>query len=293
MLENAKCTSCGAILKVDPEKDAFICEYCGSAVITKESIEYYIQYITNNIYANEVHVHNGFDIDKRIKAAEQYIEFGDFEKAEEIFETITDAFPSDYRGWWGLILAKTENLEIDYYDTWVIADFWPRVEKTINNEALISLYKEALREYKSYCDAITRIKNEEQPLLTERGKKKQRLDDLRKQKQSSNTGTEASIGCGTIAAFAFFSVWFLFDLLKYGLFAKFPAIVLTIMIIFMIHDKSSNERAKINTNKEIEVLNQEIESLDQEIKEKECALNKLRKERNELRRDTKFADIMK
>ena len=51
-LVEAKCTNCGSILKVDNEKEAAICEFCGSAFIVEKAINY------NSIVANVVNIYN-------------------------------------------------------------------------------------------------------------------------------------------------------------------------------------------------------------------------------------------
>lgn len=40
-LINAICTNCGAQLKVESNKEAAICEYCGSAFIVEKAIKNY------------------------------------------------------------------------------------------------------------------------------------------------------------------------------------------------------------------------------------------------------------
>lgn len=56
-LVDAKCTNCGAPLKVDNSKEAAICEHCGSAFIVEKAINNYN--ITNNINANVVNIYGG------------------------------------------------------------------------------------------------------------------------------------------------------------------------------------------------------------------------------------------
>lgn len=60
-LVDAKCTNCGAALKVDKSKEAAICEYCGSAFIVEKAISNHI--ITNNINAGVVNVFGNFSSD--------------------------------------------------------------------------------------------------------------------------------------------------------------------------------------------------------------------------------------
>ena len=38
-----------------------------------------------------------------------YLKLGNYSSAEEVYRTITKEYPEDYRGWWGLIVSKTNN----------------------------------------------------------------------------------------------------------------------------------------------------------------------------------------
>lgn len=67
-LVNAKCTNCGANLKVDSTKDAAICEFCGSAYIVEKAINNYNITNNNNINANVVNIYGGNSADFIIRA---------------------------------------------------------------------------------------------------------------------------------------------------------------------------------------------------------------------------------
>lgn len=67
-LVNAKCTNCGANLKVDSAKDAAICEFCGSAYIVEKAINNYNITNNNNINANVVNIYGGNSADFIIRA---------------------------------------------------------------------------------------------------------------------------------------------------------------------------------------------------------------------------------
>lgn len=62
----AKCTNCGASLKVDNTKDAAICPYCGSAFIVEKAINNYNT--TNHITAGTVNIYGGNGADFVIRA---------------------------------------------------------------------------------------------------------------------------------------------------------------------------------------------------------------------------------
>lgn len=52
----AKCTQCGANIKVDDSKDAGICEYCGTAFVTEKVINNYNTYVTNNYAGANINI---------------------------------------------------------------------------------------------------------------------------------------------------------------------------------------------------------------------------------------------
>lgn len=73
-LTDAKCTNCGAPLKVDSSKDAAICRYCGSAFIVEKAIQnyYFSGNITNNINADVVNVMGQSEFVIRAGELEEY-----------------------------------------------------------------------------------------------------------------------------------------------------------------------------------------------------------------------------
>ena len=56
-LVNAKCTNCGATLKVDNQQEAAVCEYCGSAYIVEKAINNYQIENHNTIHAQVVNIY--------------------------------------------------------------------------------------------------------------------------------------------------------------------------------------------------------------------------------------------
>lgn len=62
-MKNGKCPNCGSILSIDPDKEAIICQYCNTPIISEKAIKNYdsslnatstnnAQTIINNYYAN-------------------------------------------------------------------------------------------------------------------------------------------------------------------------------------------------------------------------------------------------
>lgn len=50
-------------------------------------------------------------LDRLIKNGMTYLRLKNYEAAEETYGSITKEYPEDYRGWWGLIICKTKDLE--------------------------------------------------------------------------------------------------------------------------------------------------------------------------------------
>lgn len=72
-LVEAKCTNCGANLKVDNTKDAAICEFCGTPFVVEKAINNYN--VSNNISNSIVNIYGGNSADFIIRAGklEKYI----------------------------------------------------------------------------------------------------------------------------------------------------------------------------------------------------------------------------
>ena len=106
-LVNAKCTNCGADLKVDNTKDAAICEYCGSAYIVEKAINNYN--MTQNIRASVVNVYNSYTptniLNKKLTDAENETNLGYHNNALEIYKTLSIEYPREHSVWKGYMLC--------------------------------------------------------------------------------------------------------------------------------------------------------------------------------------------
>nr|DAF93875.1 MAG TPA: DNA REPAIR HELICASE RAD25, SSL2, PRE-INITIATION COMPLEX, RNA polymerase.0A [Siphoviridae sp. ctZd434] len=73
----AKCTECGANIKIDNNKEAGICEFCGTAFITEKAINNYTTYITNNnnFEGANINIING-NFDNYLSLAQSAIDAG-------------------------------------------------------------------------------------------------------------------------------------------------------------------------------------------------------------------------
>ena len=100
----AKCTNCGASLQIDNTQQAAICPYCHSAYVVEQAI---------NNYNYNVIVKDESSIDAKVENATTFLKvFKEYEKARQIFVSITDVKSSDYRGWWGLVQVDTREFTV-------------------------------------------------------------------------------------------------------------------------------------------------------------------------------------
>lgn len=92
----AKCTNCGATLKIDSEVRAAICDYCRGAFVVEDAIsEFRNSNIENvNIHESMVNIYSGESLNDRAtnlaRRALAFLDQDDIEKAEEYLEKAFD-----------------------------------------------------------------------------------------------------------------------------------------------------------------------------------------------------------
>jgi len=89
-----RCEACGGSLTMDKNGEFAVCEFCG----TKHDMRKTPQVVV---------VHT---LEKLVENAETFLSLKDYAQAEKVYKKITDHFPQDYRGWWGILLCRTKNL---------------------------------------------------------------------------------------------------------------------------------------------------------------------------------------
>lgn len=110
----AKCTQCGANLQIDNSNEAAICPHCKTPFITEKAITNYKTYNNYKIENADVYIHDERSIETRLKNAEVFFTIHkNYEKARQLFLSVADDAPDDYRGWWGLVRLETE--EFTYF----------------------------------------------------------------------------------------------------------------------------------------------------------------------------------
>ncbi|MCL2539809.1 MAG: hypothetical protein FWE53_00025 [Firmicutes bacterium] len=116
-LIDAKCKNCGAALQVDNEKEGYACGHCGAKFVNEKVIN---QTINQQIIAGE-------DADSLFMRAVTFTELGEYKDAEKLFKKQIHIAPHDYRGWYGLAVAVTQNWQL--YSDEAINNYMKKAEK--------------------------------------------------------------------------------------------------------------------------------------------------------------------
>lgn len=104
-----KCDFCSGPLIIDNSREFATCEFCGTKY-TKETVREKIQEIRGEVkISGAVETFTGnTEKERLVKNAETYIGIKEFGKALETYIKITQQFPEDYRGWWGIFTTPIE-----------------------------------------------------------------------------------------------------------------------------------------------------------------------------------------
>lgn len=94
-LVQAKCTNCGADLRVDSSMDAAVCPYCGTPYFIENSFE--------DKYSNEYYNRDIFQ--SILLEARQYVELGLYEKAGFSYRTLSSHDPFNSKGYIGSLFC--------------------------------------------------------------------------------------------------------------------------------------------------------------------------------------------
>ena len=102
-----RCDFCGGQLVMDESREFAVCEFCGTKYM-KETVQQKIQEICGQVSvvgAVETVTGNA-EKERLIKNAETYITIKEFGKAIQTYKQVSQQFPDDYRGWWGIFTAQ-------------------------------------------------------------------------------------------------------------------------------------------------------------------------------------------
>lgn len=117
------------------------------------------------VFEQQNRIENSMDTaDRMLKNAETFMRLGNYAEAYRVYDECTKLYTDDYRGWWGLILATTENLKVFNRGSDKKIKIWFEYVKKLATEneinMLLDVYRDKCRESveASSSDELMRIK---------------------------------------------------------------------------------------------------------------------------------------
>ena len=141
------CPQCGASIEFDASLLRGFCPFCQTEFLVKDVM---------NGAANML-----------VNAGETRLKLGDYTEALEKFEKVCDLYPSDYRGWWGMIKVKSRNLTNTDINQRELDEMFVLYEKAkvVSDGKLDKYIKDAFASYvalvkDTFAGIITRTNNQ-------------------------------------------------------------------------------------------------------------------------------------
>lgn len=115
-LVSAMCPNCGAKLELDENMEKGFCMYCGSQILVQDAVQKYKVEISGRISVEGILSAEDF-----AKNGDTLVNIGNYPQAYDSFKELSEKYPDDYRGWWGMIRAMTSDFaimpeETDYHE---------------------------------------------------------------------------------------------------------------------------------------------------------------------------------
>lgn len=97
--------------------------------------------------SNEASVNGHIGLEKLVQNAETYLKLNKMDSAKDVYERITQDYPEDARGWWGLIVCETVNftdvaVDLNKINTWF--SYVKQLAKKTQYEEMEPLYLDYL-----------------------------------------------------------------------------------------------------------------------------------------------------
>lgn len=139
-MEKLQCSVCGGALVMSDDGEKAVCESCGMS-FKKETVKKMIMELSGPVKVEGIQ-----NSDSLADRAETFLRLGETEKAHAAFRQMTDEYPADYRGWWGL--TRLMDWEKYFYDSGTSKAAMPLVCK----RALEFAPEEAKEEIRTYFE---------------------------------------------------------------------------------------------------------------------------------------------
>ena len=105
-MKQLTCEMCGSIDLIKQD-GVFVCQSCGCKYSVEDAKKMMIEgavEVTGTVKVDGIH-----DLETLIENANTFVNLGEFKKAEDLFDRVSNTYPKDYRGWYGKMQALTEN----------------------------------------------------------------------------------------------------------------------------------------------------------------------------------------
>lgn len=176
-LVKAQCPNCGGSLEVDKSLEAALCPYCNTPYIVEKAINNYNTYVVHQYDSGTVvnNIVQEESLDRLLANARALTNIGNYEKAFEVYTRITEHYPEEYNGWWGLIMTCTKG----FSDAGVycvrqseLREYYKYFKKQCADNYVS---KEKEQQFKEYLERVS--KNAGQALIDELKIKKDKLQE--------------------------------------------------------------------------------------------------------------------
>jgi len=105
----AKCSNCGAVLKIDSGLEAAVCEFCKTPFIVEKAINNYTT--TLNIENANIQVAGGKSVDEALEDIKKLRAIGDNESAWDKLNELIAENPTEHRAFWQLFLIESVDMK--------------------------------------------------------------------------------------------------------------------------------------------------------------------------------------
>ncbi len=164
-----KCKNCESELKINFESKIATCEHCGATFYLSDLLDekdtLFLEFSSQKVIDKKI------KLNEKLKKGEVCIFKGEFLRAEENFKQAIEIDPDDFRGYFGLVKAKTKNLnkipDVDDY-------------KQYAKIALSLSYGDEHEHIKSELSKLHALEIEKKQLQKEN---KQKIEQLKKNEQ--------------------------------------------------------------------------------------------------------------
>ena len=151
----AKCPACGAGIQVPDDMQKTFCSYCGSSIVSEEAIK------LNKVQViGTVEVSGIATLDRLIQNAEANMKINEIGRARKVYEQITEDYPDDYRGWWGLLRCCTSDFsDITFHADTALGKWYNNAYALISSQEKKEAAKQIYTNHKSRRLAVGEIKD--------------------------------------------------------------------------------------------------------------------------------------